>query len=107
MAKDQHLLNILDTCLHYEHITQWVGGSPGHSPDICWSFDRDEMEVLFTLLAERYERRSVLNTTTLVFSAWEHIFKDPMTTLAAADRVAHMSSSWIWLTSLAFVPRRH
>ncbi len=47
------------------------------------------MEVLFTLLAERYERRSVLLTTNLVFSAWERIFKDPMTTLAAVDRVVH------------------
>jgi DNA replication protein DnaC len=51
--------------------------------------DRDEMEVLFTLLAERYERRSVLITTNLIFSAWERIFKDPMTTLAAVDRVVH------------------
>jgi DNA replication protein DnaC len=51
--------------------------------------DREEMEVLFTLLAERYERRSILITTNLVFSAWERIFKDPMTTLAAVDRVVH------------------
>jgi DNA replication protein DnaC len=51
--------------------------------------DRDEMEVLFTLLAERYERRSVILTTNLVFSDWERIFKDPMTTLAAIDRVVH------------------
>ena len=53
--------------------------------------DRDEMEVLFTLLAERYEQRSVLITTNLVFSAWDRIFKDPMTTLAAVDRVVHHS----------------
>jgi hypothetical protein len=53
--------------------------------------DRDEMEVLFTLLADRYERRSVLITTNLVFSEWERIFKDPMTTLAAIDRVVHHS----------------
>jgi DNA replication protein DnaC len=51
--------------------------------------DRDEMEVLFTLLAERYERRSVAITTNLVFSEWTRIFKDPMTTLAAIDRVVH------------------
>ncbi|WP_237170185.1 ATP-binding protein [Pandoraea faecigallinarum] len=51
--------------------------------------DRDEMEVLFTLLAERYERRSVVITTNLVFSEWERIFKDPMTTMAAIDRVVH------------------
>lgn len=53
--------------------------------------DRDEMEVLFTLLAERYERRSVILTTNLVFSEWDRIFKDPMTTLAAIDRVVHHS----------------
>lgn len=52
---------------------------------------RDEMEVLFTLLAERYERKSVVITTNLVFSEWERIFKDPMTTLAAIDRVVHHS----------------
>jgi DNA replication protein DnaC len=51
--------------------------------------DRDEMEVLFTLLAERYERRSVGITTNLVFSDWTRIFQDPMTTLAAIDRVVH------------------
>jgi DNA replication protein DnaC len=51
--------------------------------------NRDEMEVLFTLLAERYERKSIVITTNLVFSQWERIFKDPMTTLAAIDRVVH------------------
>jgi DNA replication protein DnaC len=53
--------------------------------------DRDEMEVLFTLLAERYERKSVVITTNLVFSEWDRIFKDPMTTAAAIDRVVHHS----------------
>ena len=51
--------------------------------------DRDEMEVLFTFLAERYERKSVLITSNLVFSQWDRIFKDPMTTAAAIDRVVH------------------
>ena len=51
--------------------------------------DRDEMEVLFTFLSERYERRSVAITTNLVFSDWTRIWKDPMTTLAAIDRVVH------------------
>lgn len=53
--------------------------------------DRAEMEVLFTLLAERYERRSVIITSNLVFSQWDQIFKDPMTTAAAIDRVVHHS----------------
>ena len=52
---------------------------------------RDEMEVLFTLLAERYERRSIIITSNLVFSQWDQIFKDPMTTAAAIDRVVHHS----------------
>jgi DNA replication protein DnaC len=52
---------------------------------------REEMEVLFTLLAERYERGSVLLTSNLPFSGWEAIFKDPMTTAAAIDRLVHHS----------------
>jgi len=52
---------------------------------------REEMEVLFTLLAERYERGSVLITSNLPFSKWESIFKDPMTTAAAIDRLVHHS----------------
>lgn len=52
---------------------------------------REEMEVLFTLLAERYERGSVLITSNLAFSQWEAIFKDPMTTAAAIDRLVHHS----------------
>ena len=52
---------------------------------------REEMEVLFTLLAHRYEHRSVLLTSNLVFSKWEKIFKDPMTTAAAIDRLVHHS----------------
>jgi len=54
--------------------------------------DRDEMEVLFTFLGERYERRSVLITSNLVFSQWDRIFKDPMTTAAAIDRLVHHST---------------
>jgi len=52
---------------------------------------REEMEVLFTLLAERYERGSVLVTSNLPFSKWEQIFKDAMTTAAAIDRLVHHS----------------
>lgn len=52
---------------------------------------REEMEVLFTFLAERYERRSVVITSNLVFSEWNQIFKNPLTTAAAIDRVVHHS----------------
>jgi DNA replication protein DnaC len=53
--------------------------------------NREEMEVLFTLLAERYERGTVMLTSNLPFSKWEVIFKDPMTTAAAIDRLVHHS----------------
>lgn len=53
--------------------------------------NREEMEVLFTLLAERYERGSVLLTSNLAFSKWDQIFKDAMTTAAAIDRLVHHS----------------
>jgi DNA replication protein DnaC len=49
----------------------------------------DEAEVLFTLMAERYERRSLIITSNLVFSEWDRIFKNPMTTAAAIDRLVH------------------
>ena len=51
--------------------------------------DQDEMEILFTLLSERYERKTVMISTNLVFSEWTRIFKSPMTTMAAIDRIVH------------------
>jgi DNA replication protein DnaC len=51
--------------------------------------DREEMEVLFTFLSQRYERRSVMITSNLVFSQWDQIFKNPLTTMAAIDRLVH------------------
>lgn len=53
--------------------------------------NRDEMEVLFTLIAERYERGSIMLSSNLPFSKWETIFKDPMTAAAAIDRLVHHS----------------
>jgi DNA replication protein DnaC len=52
---------------------------------------REEMEVLFTLLADRYERGSLMISSNLPFSKWEAIFKDPMVTAAAIDRLVHHS----------------
>jgi DNA replication protein DnaC len=52
----------------------------------------EEVEVLFTLMAERYERRSILITSNLVFGEWDRIFKNPMTTAAAIDRLVHHSA---------------
>ena len=53
--------------------------------------NKEEMEVLFTLLAERYERGSIMITSNLPFSQWEKIFKDPIMTAAAIDRIVHHS----------------
>jgi len=53
--------------------------------------NRAEMEVLFTFLADRYEAGSIMITSNLPFSKWEQIFKDPMTTIAAIDRLVHHS----------------
>jgi DNA replication protein DnaC len=52
---------------------------------------RQEMEVLFTFLADRYEKGSLMITSNLPFSKWEQIFKDPMTAAAAIDRLVHHS----------------
>jgi len=54
--------------------------------------DREEMEVLFTFLAERYERKGVMISSNLVFSQWDQIFKNPMTTASAIDRLIHHST---------------
>ena len=51
----------------------------------------EDAEVLFTLMAERYERRSLIVTSNLVFSKWDRIFGNPMATAAAIDRVVHHS----------------
>ena len=55
------------------------------------TFSSQEMQVLFTLLSDRYERASVMITSNLPFCKWEQIFKDPMVTAAAIDRPVHHS----------------
>ncbi len=47
--------------------------------------------MLFTLIAEGYERRSLILTSNMVFSQWEEIFQSPMATAAAIDRIVHHS----------------
>ena len=51
----------------------------------------EDAEVLFTLMAERYERRSLMITSNLLFSKWDRIFQSEMTTMAAIDRLVHHS----------------
>jgi DNA replication protein DnaC len=48
-----------------------------------------ESQVLFELIAHRYERNSILITTNQAFSEWDSIFGDNMMTVAAIDRLVH------------------
>ena len=53
--------------------------------------ERHEADLLFILLASRYENKSVVITSNLPFAQWNMIFKDDMTTAAAVDRLIHHS----------------
>lgn len=50
-----------------------------------------ESQVLFELIAHRYERGSLLITSNQAFSEWDSIFGDNMMTVAAIDRLVHHS----------------
>lgn len=64
-------------------------------------YEKIETDVLFTLLSERYEQRSLVITSNLVFSQWHQIFKDEMTTVAVIDRLVHHSTI-LELNALSF-----
>src|SRR5258707_223170 len=69
-------------------------GCRGGMGGTCWIGPRGWARagaMVSTVPADRYERGSVLLTSNLVFSKWEQIFKDPMTTAAAVDRLVHHS----------------
>lgn len=54
--------------------------------------DQAETSVLFELISERYERRSILITANQPFSGWDSVFPDPGMTVAAIDRLVHHST---------------
>jgi DNA replication protein DnaC len=51
--------------------------------------DQAETSVLFELIAERYERKSIAITANTPFSQWSDVFVDPAMTIAAIDRLVH------------------
>lgn len=79
--RDLKLAGALAKLAHYDAV---IIDDLGYVPQ-----GREETDVLFTFLAERYEKKSVVITSNLVFSQWDQIFKDPMTTMAAVDRLVH------------------
>ena len=48
-----------------------------------------ETQVLFELIAHRYESGSLIITSNQAFSDWDQIFQDNMMTVAAIDRLVH------------------
>lgn len=52
-------------------------------------FSKEGAELLFQVLAERHEQRSVIVTTNMGFGDWTQIFGDPNLTAALLDRITH------------------
>lgn len=51
--------------------------------------DMMETNVLFELISERYERKSLIITCNQPFGEWNHIFQDKAMAIAAIDRLVH------------------
>ena len=66
--------------------------APASWCNVCRPHARISTSVLFELIAERYERRSMLITANQPFSGWDTVFPDPGMTLAAIDRLVHHST---------------
>ena len=58
------------------------------------STSKEGGELFFRLLSQRYERKSVLITTNLTYSAWDKVFTDPLATAAAVDRFIHQCETF-------------
>lgn len=54
-------------------------------------FEKDGSQLLFQVISECYEKRSIIITTNLEFSKWNGIFYDEKLTSAIIDRLVHHS----------------
>jgi DNA replication protein DnaC len=81
-AKDERMLGKLQLKMSRAHLL--ILDELGFVP-----FNRQGGELLFNLLAQRYEKRSTLITTNLAFSQWVEVFQSERLTAALLDRISH------------------